>query len=76
MPGPTVTVDRTHKEADMPAQHDRDEERSADLANDLALPDAVAEETVGGDTILRQIPGTLKWQNVSLKIGVTTDLND
>lgn len=65
----------------MATSNDQVKDSSAELesaAGDLEIPDAVAEQTVGGDTqpgtisTIKLIPGRLKWQSVQLKIGVTS----
>jgi hypothetical protein len=57
----------------METSHDQPNEIAAGPepdAGDLEVPEAVAEETVGGN-IIQRIPGRLKWQNSQLKIGMT-----
>jgi hypothetical protein len=57
----------------MSISHDQDNDAPAGLESagrDLEIPEAIAEETVGG--VIRGIPGNLKWQDIQLKRGITT----
>jgi hypothetical protein len=64
----------------MATSHDQHKDIAAGLEStvgDLDVPEAVAEQAFGGDTsashIIKQIPGNVKWQDVTLKRGMTSD---